>query len=220
MKIEEIFLSIQGEGLHVGSQAVFVRFSGCNLSCSFCDENRKMLNASNKNAPVEMSVKKIIEEIKSLIPSTPMSDTNRHRIVFTGGEPLLQLTSELAWAARDIGDIDVETNCTVEPDDEDLLRICDCVTVSPKNTEIKSSVLLQAHTLKMLFPFPGNITVKNVVVFQEMLESHGKRMASFFLQPISDGNNPVDYKATIEMASELGPAWRIVPQIHKIMGLK
>ena len=55
MKINEIFYSVQGEGFHAGTPAVFIRFSGCNLKCPFCDTNHFTGN--------EMSVSDIIEEI-------------------------------------------------------------------------------------------------------------------------------------------------------------
>lgn len=63
-KINEIFYSLQGEGYHTGTPAIFVRFSGCNLKCDFCDtqhEEGKM-----------MTDDEIIAEVKNILPS-PLS---------------------------------------------------------------------------------------------------------------------------------------------------
>lgn len=60
-KINEIFYSLQGEGYHTGTPAIFVRFSGCNLKCDFCDtqhEEGKM-----------MTDDEIIAEVKNILPS-------------------------------------------------------------------------------------------------------------------------------------------------------
>ena len=71
-KINEIFYSLQGEGFHTGTPAVFVRFSGCNLKCSFCDTQHE--------SGVMMSDDDIVAEV-SPYPST--------MVILTGGEPSL-----------------------------------------------------------------------------------------------------------------------------------
>ena len=71
-KINEIFYSLQGEGAHTGKAAVFVRFSGCNLRCSFCDTEHQ--------SGVEMTDEAIAEEV-ACYPG--------EWIILTGGEPSL-----------------------------------------------------------------------------------------------------------------------------------
>lgn len=73
--INEIFLSIQGEGLNSGLPTVFVRTTGCNLRCNWCDTKYSY------NEGVEMTIEKILNEIKKF---------KFKRICITGGEPLLQ----------------------------------------------------------------------------------------------------------------------------------
>jgi 7-carboxy-7-deazaguanine synthase len=75
MKVNEIFYSIQGEGLLVGVPSIFLRFAGCNLRCSFCDTKYAYKQGT------EMSIQEILDEIKKF----PCS-----YICLTGGEPLLQ----------------------------------------------------------------------------------------------------------------------------------
>ena len=75
MKVNEIFYSIQGEGLLVGEPNIFLRFAGCNLRCSFCDTKYAYKQGT------EMKIPEILDEIKKFACSN---------ICLTGGEPLLQ----------------------------------------------------------------------------------------------------------------------------------
>ena len=110
-KINEIFYSIQGEGFHTGTPAIFVRFSGCNLACSFCDTDHQ--------SGVLMSDHEIVAEIEKY-PA-------KH-VVLTGGEPGLFLTVELINLIKSKEKyIQVETNGTKE-----LPANIDWITCSPK----------------------------------------------------------------------------------------
>ena len=110
-KINEIFYSLQGEGYHTGVPAVFVRFSGCNLKCSFCDTQHE----SGK----EMSDEEIIAEL---------TQYPTHTVILTGGEPGLWIDGELIEKLHAAGKyICIETNGTrVLPDG------IDWITCSPK----------------------------------------------------------------------------------------
>ncbi|MCD7936761.1 MAG: 7-carboxy-7-deazaguanine synthase QueE [Tannerellaceae bacterium] len=110
-KINEIFYSIQGEGYHTGTPAVFVRFSGCNLRCDFCD--------TEHTKGILMSEEEIVNEVNQY-PAT--------HVVLTGGEPGLQLTASLVFLLKKAGKyIQIETNGTVE-----LPEGIDWITCSPK----------------------------------------------------------------------------------------
>lgn len=74
-KIAEVFGSVQGEGIYLGEEQIFVRFFGCNLKCKFCDTRLDHFT--------EYEPKELLEEIK-------LYQNNYHSIAFTGGEPLLQ----------------------------------------------------------------------------------------------------------------------------------
>ena len=94
MKVVEIFDSIQGEGYHMGVMCTFVRFAGCNLSCSFCDEAKKYSKAK------EMTIEQIVKKC------------NQQIVVLTGGEPTIQLgLEELVSALHRVGySVHIETN--------------------------------------------------------------------------------------------------------------
>lgn len=110
-RVNEIFHSLQGEGYYTGCPSVFLRFSGCNLACSFCD--------TDFAAYREMSAAEIVAEMAKY-PS-------RHAVV-TGGEPLLQLDEELIAALKDAKFyIQVETNGTCKAP-----KGIDWLTCSPK----------------------------------------------------------------------------------------
>jgi 7-carboxy-7-deazaguanine synthase len=117
MLISEIFHSVQGEGVLTGVPSIFVRTSGCNLRCRWCDTPY----ASWKPEGEEMSIAEITEAL-SRWPS-------RH-VVLTGGEPLVARgIRDLAAALRDAGKhLTIETAGTIAPDG----IACDLASLSPK----------------------------------------------------------------------------------------
>ncbi len=95
-KINEIFYSLQGEGFHTGTPAVFVRFSGCNLKCSFCDTRHE--------EGILMSDEEILRAI-SAFPSNV--------VILTGGEPSLWIDQAFIDLLHRAGKyICIETNGT------------------------------------------------------------------------------------------------------------
>jgi 7-carboxy-7-deazaguanine synthase len=120
MKIAEIFYSVQGEGLLTGVPSVFIRSSGCNLRCVWCDTPY----TSWKPEGQQLSVPEILARTEELIGASPA----RH-VVLTGGEPMLLPESlELTQALKAKGfHITVETAGTVfQP------VVCDLMSISPK----------------------------------------------------------------------------------------
>ena len=93
-RVNDIFYSLQGEGRNTGRAAVFVRFSGCNLRCSFCD--------TDFSAFREMTADEIIREI---------SGYPARFVVLTGGEPTLQVTDVFVDQLHQAGfEVAIETN--------------------------------------------------------------------------------------------------------------
>lgn len=119
IQINEIFYSIEGEGLRVGQPTQFVRLSKCNLRCFFCD--------TEFDAYTEMTIDTIVEEVQ------------RHKanwVCLTGGEPLGQNIIPLCHLLKENGyRIHIETNGTVDPEPE-LYDIIEHWTVSPKRPAI------------------------------------------------------------------------------------
>jgi len=103
--INEIFTSIQGEGVNMGEPCTFVRFSGCNLSCPGCDTKYHIEGH-------QIEIEKVIEMIKGIIPPNKF-------VVFTGGEPLLQqeaiveILKGIEYYAN--WKFEIETNGSIDP---------------------------------------------------------------------------------------------------------
>lgn len=117
LKINEIFPSIQGEGLRSGEPTLFIRFTGCNLKCSFCDTKEAWL------AGQDMTIDAICGKINKIHRAFPAE-----WVCLTGGEPLIQNIEELVQRLKaDNFKIQVETNATMGPQ-----RGVDWYTVSPK----------------------------------------------------------------------------------------
>ncbi|MDE6342764.1 MAG: 7-carboxy-7-deazaguanine synthase QueE [Muribaculaceae bacterium] len=111
-KINEIFYSLQGEGHHTGYPSVFIRFSGCNLECPFCD--------TRHNEGVAMTDNDIIHAVNLY---------KADWVVLTGGEPALRIDRDFIRLLHQATGkkIAIETNGTVP-----LPEGIDWITVSPK----------------------------------------------------------------------------------------
>lgn len=129
-RVNEIFNSLQGEGYHTGRPAVFVRLSGCNRCCDFCDTDHSNFS--------ELTAAEIVAE-SSRFASRFM--------VITGGEPLLQVDAPLIDAIHRAGfTIAVETNGSL-PAPAGI----DWITCSPKE---KPWLLERCDELKVVFTSP------------------------------------------------------------------
>lgn len=190
-RINEIFYSLQGEGYFTGTPAVFLRFSGCNLKCGFCDTRHEEFTL--------MSPADIIGNV-SKFPS-------RH-IVVTGGEPSLQLDSLLIDMLHEEGFfIQIETNGT-----KCLPEGIDWVTCSPKsdakgNCDVK---LRHIDELKVVYEGQDVESIANSLPAMH-----------YFLQPCSSphyegGSNTSE---TVEYILA-HPHWRLSLQTHKLIDIQ
>ncbi len=110
-KINELFYSLQGEGFHTGTPAVFIRFSGCNLKCDFCDTRH------------ESGTLMTDEELLERVSAFPC-----RMVILTGGEPGLWIDDDLVEKLHALGKyVAIETNGTCV-----LPEAIDWVTCSPK----------------------------------------------------------------------------------------
>jgi len=192
LHISEVFASIQGEGVTAGTPSVFVRFSGCNLQCKFCDtpytwnfvgtdfeHNTKEWEKDKYIKNSEMSMYSPIE-LSDLI--CKLAGTAIHNVVLTGGEPLLySRTVAFVQLLRLLKtyrfNVEVETNGTILPVGEGA-KLIDRFNVSPKlsnsgmveSRRIKDKALLFfADNPKALFKFVvmDKDDVKEITVLQD-----------------------------------------------------
>ena len=192
MKVNETFLSLQGEGYFTGTAAFFLRLSGCNLRCPFCDTQHQSYT--------EMSEDEIVAEASRHKP--------RH-IVITGGEPALQLTESLVDKLHAAGFfIQVETNGTLP-----LPEGIDWVTCSPKGDFPQFPV----DELKVLFM--GDVTDPEAIISPLLGKESGVKL---YLQPLDTGNekqNRAILRSCINYVLQ-HPWWTLSLQTHKIIGIK
>lgn len=196
-KINEIFYSVQAEGANAGRPAVFVRFAGCNLKCPFCDTNHEPF--------VEMTQSEIEAEVNRLDPT---KQTDRQAIVvFTGGEPTLQLNDAdpngMCWGRYRC----METNGILSPP-----RWIEHTTISPK-TKLSEDQWRLGDELKFLYGWFDD----------EYLVEVGKRAEFFgipcYIQPTADKDGKFDALPAIEFA-KAHPWWRLSLQFHKLIDIR
>lgn len=198
-RVNEIFYSLQGEGQHAGTAAVFIRLSGCNLKCPFCD--------TDFHTYKEMTAQEITEAVNKLSESS--------MIVITGGEPSIQLDDNLIYFLRHRSIlpryIAVETNGTGKlPDD------IDWVTLSPKSQWQKKPIILkEVSEIKTVM---DDYTV--VVDLLRMQEAYPN--ALYFVQPCDTGNNKKNEEITkrcVDFVKDY-PQWRLSLQQQKILNIR
>jgi 7-carboxy-7-deazaguanine synthase len=134
MRIAEIFYSVQGEGSLVGVPSVFVRTSGCNLRCAWCDTPYTSWNPEGE----EIAIPEIVRRVAAFAPA-------RH-VVLTGGEPMIAAgLSELSQMLRERGmHITVETAGTVFTE-----VACDLMSISPKLSNSTPEGVFREHHDKL-----------------------------------------------------------------------
>lgn len=197
-RINEIFYSLQGEGFWTGTPAVFVRFSGCNLRCPFCDTAHQTFTP--------MTAEDIISSFYGL-------SVESNIVILTGGEPGLQVDEMLIDKLHGAGyRVHIETNGTVA-----LPEGIDWMTLSPKEDVpgLKGDgkvVLARADEIK--------------VVFAE--GDDPARWAAFpaawhFLQPCDVPGDPEQSRSNAEATVtyiKTHPVWRLSLQTHKFLGIR
>ena len=194
-RINEIFHSLQGEGFHAGTPAIFVRFSGCNLRCAFCDTLHQ--------PGVLMSLQEIVAEVNRY-PNAPL-------VVLTGGEPSLFIDEAfVAELKRQTGKrIAIETNGTRQ-----LPTNLDWVTLSPKTGfeggDIEPCVLTQCDELKVVW------------LGQDLAQYDGIQASHRFLQPcFSDDETQcrINMQSCVDAVMQ-HPGWRLSLQTHRILNIR
>jgi 7-carboxy-7-deazaguanine synthase len=207
--VKEIFLTLQGEGVHSGRRAVFLRFTGCNLwsgreedrssaICQFCDTDFVGMDGENGGRYTADQLANLVTQI--------WGDGIDHRyIVMTGGEPMLQVDGALIFALHAHNfTVAIESNGTIaaHPD-------IDWLCISPKAGS--DVVQKSGDELKLVWPQAG-IDIESIEAWD---------FANFLIQPMDSGDLAAN-AANILSATQLvlaRPRWRMSLQDHKILGL-
>jgi len=206
--VKEIFYTLQGEGANSGTPAVFCRFAGCNLwsglekdraaaVCRFCDTD-----FAGTNGPGGGKFDSATALAESIVSQWPRHDDRHRFVVFTGGEPALQLDVPLIESLHALKfRIAVETNGTLA-----LPRGIDWICMSPKaDTELAT---LAGDELKLVYPQMG----AQPETFESLQFKH------FFLSPM-DGPDKRQNTALAIKYCQQHPKWRLSIQSHKVIGI-
>jgi 7-carboxy-7-deazaguanine synthase len=206
--VKEIFYTLQGEGLRAGRPAVFCRFAGCNLwtgreedreraVCRFCDTD-----FVGTDGTLGGKFAQAADLAARIAAQWPQGREHRY-VVLTGGEPLLQVDTELVDALhREQFEIAVETNGTL-PAPEGLDWIC----VSPKAGA--DWVQRRGHELKLVYPQPALMPdTVGALDFEHYL-----------LQPMDGPQRLANTRDAIAYC-QANPHWRLSVQTHKMLEIR
>jgi 7-carboxy-7-deazaguanine synthase len=208
-RVNEIFLSLQGEGHRAGTVNVFVRFSGCNLSCSIepgprspggfdCD--------TEFTSGLDMTAEQVVAEAARLWADGTGGRLGIPWIIFTGGEPALQLDAALLLAARS-GNVGfrcaVETNGSIA-----LPKGTDWISVSPKVAE---HAIRQRDAEEVRYVRSRGQAIPKTIV----------RAVHYFISPAwgPRGIEPEDMAHCVQLVKE-NPTWKLSCQQHKWWGVR
>lgn len=187
MLVNEIFYSLQGEGIRAGVASIFIRLAKCDLTCGFCDTEFE----SGK----ELSTFELYQKIRQF----PCKE-----IVWTGGEPLLQLTEKEIAYFKGLGYYQcIETNGNNKPPSN-----IDFITLSPKVAEhVLEKNFSKVNEIKFV-RHKGQLSVPETKIIADY----------YFLSPMFNGNQ-VDMENLnhcINLIKE-NPKWRLSIQLHKFL---
>lgn len=209
--VKERFLTLQGEGVHAGRRAVFVRFAGCNLwsglerdrataICQFCDTDFVGMDGEGGGRF------QTADDLATAVAATWGDDRESRFVVLTGGEPMLQVDQALIDALHAEGFfIAIESNGTLE-----VPRTIDWICISPKAQS--ETVQRSGDELKLVWPQDDS----------DWRDMEGWDFSNLLLQPKDAITDPAASQTHLEQAIafvQAHPKWRLSLQTHKILGL-
>ena len=194
LKVNEIFYSLQGEGFYAGRAAIFIRLSGCNLNCHFCDTKFGKYN--------NMTELEITKEVKQLSKECKF-------IIITGGEPTIQKIDTLIELLHKDGYyVAMESNGTKEPP-----STIDWLTISPKYEylgDFAKPVVKSCNELKIIYD--GRVDIND----------YGINAEHYYIQPC-DVQDEKTNKKIIEDCIDIikeNPKWKLSLQTQKILKIQ
>lgn len=207
--VKEIFYSLQGEGINAGRPAVFCRFAGCNLwsgleadrdaaVCRFCDTDFVGTDGTAGGKYTGAA-----ELAQVLLETWPAQALGRRFVIFTGGEPALQLDDALVNACHEREfDVAIETNGTLP-----LEPSIDWICVSPKAGA--PLAVRRGDELKLVFPQPG--------LPPEAVDA--LEFSHYLLQPMDGVERERNTRLAVAYCLD-HPRWRLSLQTHKALGIR
>jgi 7-carboxy-7-deazaguanine synthase len=242
--LSELFISFQGEGVHAGRRQLFVRFAGCPLRCRWCDTPDSLVPVPECRIfavdgahvrPNPLTVAALEAEVAALQASSPPL----HAMAVTGGEPLAQVGFLVSWLGERPRDLPVllETAGILPARLERVLPFVSIVSLDfkcPSNTGERARWDEHEACLRLAVAAGRDVYVKMPVdetTAPDEVE-HGARLAAatgsaapLFLTPLTapDGValqiGPARLERLHALASRHHPDVRVLPQLHKVLGI-
>lgn len=198
MRIIEIFSSLQGEGMNSGLLVTFVRLEGCNLNCWFCDTT---FDGGNEYS---------LEELAAIL-----EEKGVRRIIWTGGEPTLQLTDEIVQYFKSLGYWQaIETNGTSRPP-----KGLDYISVSPKvGAEVLQENFKDVVIDEIRYPIGASTMPPSI---EELPKSKNYLLSPLFIGEDKErlSMSPANISHCLELIQK-DPRWRLSLQLHKLIGIQ
>lgn len=233
----EVFSSIQGEAKYVGYRQVFVRFTGCNLNCKYCDtsvsHNEHMQcsieqvagqrNFSQMDNPIDIHT--LAEKINKLLILP------HHSVSFTGGEPLCSADFIHAIAKKINCKLYLETNGTLYHELEKIINDIDIISMDIKLPSVTDKILWEEHGHFLQIAKQKELFVKLVISGETTKEEFNQAIdliadvdcnIPLIIQPVTPINNctsvtPEEVLDYQEVALEKLNDVRVIPQTHKFL---
>lgn len=222
-KVSEVFFSVQGEGPYIGTGHVFIRFFGCNILCDFCDTKKGKFRSYS-----EASLKERVENI--------LNKSQARFISLTGGEPLLQadfIESFISKARFRKEFIYLETNGILYHNFQKIKSLVDIVSMDIKLPSITlAGEFWHEHEKFLKSCLEKDVFVKVVVdekakkseiIKAAQLVAKIDKKITFIIQPnhAKWGNSLINKSQKFQLlALQYLDDVRIIPQMHKILGIK
>lgn len=217
MQITEIFWSFQGEGLYIGVPQLFIRFAGCNLQCPYCDEPQSLKSGHAYTPDMLMA------EIKPLL-KRPV-----HSISLTGGEPLLQVDAIKAVLPELPRPVFLETNATLPGRLEEIAGHITYFSLDFKPGYEREFADSLVHIKDRSGVYVKYVVLRDFLITE--LEQCCRSIAAInadiplILQPVTPVSGiksakPQDSFRAFNTASRHLKTVRVIPQAHKLIGIK
>jgi organic radical activating enzyme len=226
--VSEIFSSIQGEGILMGRRQIFIRFSGCNLDCKYCDT----INSKNNGNEDLLTINEVVDRVNELI--TP----DLHSISFTGGEPTLypEFINEMVNSYANLK-ILLETNATLP----EKIGIIDNITYASVDIKLPEHFYRwdpnifknELRSIEILMEKKATVYCKLVILpstkinkVEELIIEVSKKTNDYNIPLIIQPSSPIrqwkkDKKKILKFSEVCGKYMDVltIPQVHKCLGL-
>lgn len=188
-KVNEIFYSLQAEGKHAGRAAVFIRLCGCNLQCPWCDTKYHTLGETYTKEEIEERVDYLTHGNKDVI------------IVFTGGEPTLQLKEDEPL-------LDGYYKCIETNGTRPVPSWIDWITCSPKSDIDFSAIGRMPNEIKVVYEYGRDKYLKGLLDLG----------VDLYIQPL-ELNGKMNIAEVFDFI-KMNPKYKLSLQWHKLLGVR